>query len=81
MAKPPLDPIIVENGKGDGRLANPPSADESDWSEVLGEIDYVLDQLVTSEEIPWWWGWGYPRRARCKGKTPDAVVVGIADLT
>ena len=52
MAKPPLDPIIVENGKGDGRLANPASADESDRSEVLGEIDYVLDQLVASKEGP-----------------------------
>ena len=52
VAKPPLDPIIVENGQGDGRLANPARADESDRSKALGEIDYLLDQLVTSKEGP-----------------------------
>jgi len=52
VAKPPLDPIMVENGKGDGRLANPPSADESDWSKILGEIDYFLNQLVASKKGP-----------------------------
>jgi len=52
VAKPPLDPIIVENRQGDGRLANPASADERDRSKVLDEIDYFLDQLVTSKEGP-----------------------------
>ena len=53
MAKPLLDSIVVEDGQGDGRLADSPSTDEGDWSTVLGEIDYLLDQLVASEEGPW----------------------------
>jgi len=47
-----LDPIVVENGEGDRSLADPTSTNESDWSEVLGEIDNLLDQLVASEEGP-----------------------------
>ena len=50
MTKPLLDPIVVENRQGDGRLADPASADESDRSKVLGEIDYLLDQPIASEE-------------------------------
>jgi len=52
VAKPPLDPIMVENGQSDGSLANSASTDESDRSKILSEIDYFLDQLVASEEIP-----------------------------
>ena len=52
VAKPPLDPIIVENSQGDGRLANPPSAGENDRSKAFDEINYLLDQFVTSEEDP-----------------------------
>ena len=53
IAKPLLDPIVVENGQGDGGLANSAGTNESDWVEVLGEIDYLFDQLVASEEGPW----------------------------
>ena len=52
MSKPLLDPIVVENGQSDGRLANSSSTDESDWSKVLSEIDDLLDQFVSSEEGP-----------------------------
>ena len=52
MAKPALDPIMVENSQGDGCLANSPRANESDLSKVLGEIDYFVDQLVSSKEGP-----------------------------
>jgi len=50
VAKSLLDPIVVENGKGDGCLADSTGTDEGDWSEVLSEIDYLLDQLVASEK-------------------------------
>ena len=53
MTKPPLDPIVMEKGQGGGGLPDPASTDESDWSQVLGETDYLLDQLVASEERPW----------------------------
>jgi len=52
MTKPLLDPVVVENGQGDGGLADSTSTDESDWNKLLGEIDYLLDQLVASEESP-----------------------------
>ena len=52
VAKPLLDSIMVENGQGDGRLANHASADESDRSKVLSETDYFLNQLVASKEGP-----------------------------
>ena len=53
VAKPLLDSIVVEDSEGDGGLSNSARAYECDWNEVLGEIDYLLDQLVTSKERPW----------------------------
>jgi hypothetical protein len=50
MTKPLLDPVVVENGQGDGCLADSACADEGDWDKVLSEIDYLLDQLVASKE-------------------------------
>ena len=75
MAKPLLDPIVVENGQGDGGFANSTSTDESDWSTVLGKIDYLLDQLVASEEGPWGQRWGFSRYTRfeCKMMGPSVV--------
>ena len=43
LAKPLLDSIVVENGQGDGGLANPTGADESDWVKVFSEIDGLPD--------------------------------------
>ena len=80
MSKPLLDPIVVENGQGDGRLADSAGTDESDWSEVFGEIDYSLDQLVTSEERPWWQRWGFSRYSEFKCEIMDPLAVQIADL-
>ena len=48
IAKPLLDLVVVEDGQGNGGLADSTSADESDRSELLGEIDYLLDQLSHS---------------------------------
>jgi len=52
VAKPLLDPIVVEDGQGDRRLADSASTNEGDWSEVLSEINDLLDQLVASEKGP-----------------------------
>ena len=47
IAKPPLDPIVVKNGQGDGCLADSTSTNEGDWDhEILGKIDNLLDQFV-----------------------------------
>jgi hypothetical protein len=43
IAKPLLDPIVVENGQGDGGLANSASTNESDRNKRLSEIDYLFD--------------------------------------
>jgi len=50
VAKLLLDLVVVEDGQCNGGFANSTSADESDWSELLGEIDNLLDQLVASKE-------------------------------
>ena len=52
--KPLLDPIVMENSQGEGGLADSASTDEGDWGKVLGETNYLLDQLVASEESPRW---------------------------
>ena len=57
VAKPLFDANVMEDGQDDGRLANPTGADESDWHEMLCEIDDILDQLVASEEDSWRWRW------------------------
>jgi len=51
-AKSLLDPIVVESGQGNGGLTDPTSTNEGDWNKVLSEVDYFLNQLVTSEEGP-----------------------------
>ena len=75
VTKPLLDPVVLENGQCDRGLANSTSTDESDWSKLLGEIDYLLDQLVASEEGPWWRRWGFPGYARfaCKMIGPSVA--------
>ena len=54
VSKPLLDPVVVENGQGNGCLPDSPGTDESDRNEVLGEVDYILDQFVASKEGPRW---------------------------
>ena len=80
MAKPLLNPFVMENGQGDGGLADPASTNEGDGNKVLGKIDYLLDQLVTSEEGSWGWGWRFSRYAGIKCKIMGPSVVEIADL-
>jgi len=64
MTKPLLDPVVVEDGQGDRGLANPPSTNQGDRGKILGEIDYLLDQLVAAEERPWGQGWRFSGYAR-----------------
>ena len=53
LTKPLLDAMVMKNGQSDGRLADPTSTDESDWSQVFGETDDPSDQFVASEAGPW----------------------------
>ena len=66
IAKSLLDTIVVKNSQGDGGLPNPASANESDRNKVLSEIDYLLDQFVTSKEGPWGRRRGFSRYAKFK---------------
>ena len=50
VTKSLLDPVVVENSQGDRGLANPPSTNQGNRGKLLGEIDYLLDQLVASKE-------------------------------
>ena len=71
VAKPLLDPVVVENGQGDGCLPNSSGTNESDRNEVLGETSYLLDQFVASKEGPRWWGREFSGWARRKCKMAD----------
>ena len=59
MAKPPLDPVVVENGQGDGGLPDSTSTNQGNWNKILGEIDCLLNQLVASEERSWRRRWTF----------------------
>ena len=52
VSKPPLDAIVVEDGKSDRCLPDPSWTDESEWGEVLGEVDDLLNQIVASKTGP-----------------------------
>ena len=66
---------------GNGGLADSSGTNENDWDKVLGEIDYLLDQLVASEEGSWGMRRGFSRYTRCKCKALDPRISGITDLT
>ena len=53
VAKPFLDPIVVEDGQGNGRFPNPPWTNESGWGETFSETNDLLDQFVASKTDPW----------------------------
>ena len=56
VAKTLLDAIVMEDGQGNGCLADSTSTDESKWSEGFSQADYLLDQVVSSKKRPrWWW--------------------------
>ena len=80
ITKPPLDTIVVEDSEGDRGLSNSARADESDWSEVRSEIDYLLDQLIVSKEGPRWQRRRFSRYANFKCETMGPLAVWIPDL-
>ena len=53
VSEPLLDAIVVKDGQSDGCLPNPSWTDESEWCEVLGELDDLLNQIVASKTRPW----------------------------
>ena len=52
IAKPLLDTIVVENGEGDGCLADSTCTNESHRVQVFGKINDPVDQLIASETGP-----------------------------
>ena len=62
VAKPVLDPIVVEDSEGDGCLPDATRTDESDRFEVFSKSGDLLDQLVASETGPESWRRRFPQR-------------------
>ena len=52
LAKSLFDPVVVENGESNRCFPDPSRTDESDWLEVFGESDDLLDQFVPPETVP-----------------------------
>ena len=46
---PVLDPIVMEDSQSDGRLSDPASTDQSDWTEIFRQSHDLVDQIVTTE--------------------------------
>jgi hypothetical protein len=80
VAKPLLDPIVVENGQGDRCLPDSASTNECNWNKVFSEIDYLLDQLVASEQDPWRKRRGFSWYAGIERQVVGLSGVQIADL-
>ena len=78
LAKPFLDPIVVEESQRDGRFADSASTDESDGCEAFSEADDLLDQLVASETGE---RWGREFSERDAGSTCKAVDYTIRRIT
>ena len=54
IAKPGLYAIVVENSQGDRRFTDATCTDESDWRQIYGETDDLLDQPFAPETSPRW---------------------------
>ena len=70
FVEPFLDATVVEDAQGNGCLANTTRTDESDWGEAFSETDDLLNQLIPSEEGPWWWGRRFSQYPAFKGEVP-----------
>jgi hypothetical protein len=75
MSKPLLDPFVVENRQGDRRLPDSASTNQGNWNKAISQINYLLDQLVASEERPRWQRRGFSEYAafRCKMMVPSVA--------
>ena len=62
VAKPFLDAVVMENSQSDGCFSDSPWSDECKWTEVFGEANDLLNQLIASKTGPWWWGRQFSRR-------------------
>ena len=81
IAKLLLDTTVMENCQGDGSPATSTRTDESDRHEVVGEVDDLIDQLVTSETDSRRRGRQLSgRNARHGRKSVGSMAVGITDL-
>ena len=49
VPEPFLDPIVVEDGQGNGCFPDSPWADECDRREVFSKAKNLLDQIVATE--------------------------------
>jgi len=54
VAETLFDAIVVEDGESDGRLADSANTNESEGNEVFCQTGELLDQLVSSKEVPRW---------------------------
>ena len=64
VAKPLLDPNVVEDGQSDRCLPGPTSTDERDGCGAVYETNDLLDQFVASKQGSWRWRWRFPGAAR-----------------
>jgi len=80
FAKLFFDAIVVEDGKNDGGLPNPTGTNQSDWGAFLCQSYDLLDQLITSNNVPRAWRWRFSRCARRKCEKSDPSAVKTADL-
>ena len=62
IAKPVLDPIVVEDSKGNVCFPNASRADESNRFEVFSETDDLLNQFVATKAGPGPRGRRFPQR-------------------
>ena len=75
-----LDLVIVEEGQGNGCLANSTSTNESNGCEVFGKADNLLDEIITSK-AGWWWGRQFSQwDARSTFETMNYMVFETTDL-
>ena len=68
FAKPLFNRVVVEDGQSDGCLPNSAYTDESDGRKADYETNGLLNQLVTSKQVPRWWGRRFYRCTRFKDK-------------
>ena len=80
IPEPLLDSVVVESGQSDGGFPDSASTNEGDWTKVLSETDYLLDQLITPETGPRWRRRRFSRYAGFRCKIMSSMVAHTADL-
>ena len=80
VSKPFLDVIVVKGSQSDGCFPDPSWTNESYRTEVFGEIDELLNQVVAPETGPRPRGRWLPRYTRYRCKLQNSSVVEAVDL-